>query len=1040
MKGLQKPSLFSAATETLIANLSPCLDGHKRRYIQGVVTLLWPFSLSSKKFSLLLSEPDFRLRGSKGQVKVIFHNNAAEKVSQSGVEIGDTVFISLDGVSWKDVDGNDSDSRGIEWDLEFDKRVLFEVYRQSKPFAVVDLKDTPNEIIKDSVYDGDSPVPTTTIPSITLSELTNKTWSSPAFSRSLARPMLSCGADEDSFALGRGRKRTKFGRLSSEWVYVGSSSNPPTVSRQIEESEFQSDLQDADSPSLYLPYETGTASPVGQHVEHQTITLAIPKPPTLADDKIGISSDSPEMRSSPRSVERNSNLEDYCPPTVGILQRAIRKGDTPETLNTLGLATTRSGLEGRRDDRNFGQCEVNVSHSMSSPKILPANFSAINMASPLNTSLSSHIVEPADKNTISEKERGISEFREPIQIERVSENQLQSAGTSSVKSEYEELAENNLSDRNQRLSMNTEDSSRFRGGNTYQPSVGKNANLSAGTDSHEPYYSFDVEESENSPVYSPTTLPSPKKIIAPYRGDREEHYNNSTLVQVPEAPFSSGEMLASRSSPSACSVHSAPDTQKAARSPRAMSVASTPENAGNMEIEPGRKEIGDATASTKVSALLPSHREEVSGCEIENTQQDNSSHNPDSRSYVRSKFYVDPSVYLDNTGSSSATFEHSISENALLHTPINKTPYHLLHPPPISDTHASQTSPSLSLSQQRQPFPDLAYVAEPGPAFPSALEGSFGLLSHNTFNMLEQHPPLMHHTDTAPSESELDSNKGNSTTNMDIIEYNCFSTPLRSPCLESDASSPGFKHPFPLENQLNSHVSGLRTKLSYFCPLSLLLDNFNQTTDTISVIVSQSSVSRATRVPRDHFITLHLTDSSIRGSTVCAQIFCKDKTCLPACIQGDIVLLRNFKVESVGHKMMLNSMGESSWAVFSQGAPGDVQIKGPPVEFGEEELAYVSDLCQWYTNDGQALVAQETARLRDSRSAETRSSLAPSENSSVTSRGQDSIARKYHRRKSTPRRIVVHELRGGRKYLDAGSPSDKESIHELRDGMVYTHL
>lgn len=92
------------------------------------MTLLWPFSSSTQSFSLLLSDPDFRLRRQHGQVKATFHGPSAESVAQSKVGIGDTVLLGLDGVEWinLEVEGA-TPGRGINWDLKFDDRVVLEV-------------------------------------------------------------------------------------------------------------------------------------------------------------------------------------------------------------------------------------------------------------------------------------------------------------------------------------------------------------------------------------------------------------------------------------------------------------------------------------------------------------------------------------------------------------------------------------------------------------------------------------------------------------------------------------------------------------------------------------------------------------------------------------------------------------------------------------------------------------------------------------------------------------------------------------------------
>ena len=240
-------------------------------------------------------------------------------------------------------------------------------------------------------------------------------------------------------------------------------------------------------------------------------------------------------------------------------------------------------------------------------------------------------------------------------------------------------------------------------------------------------------------------------------------------------------------------------------------------------------------------------------------------------------------------------------------------------------------------------------------------------------------------------------------------------------------------------SQVTSPAVGRRTRLAYFCPLSSLSRNFNSAVDTLSVVVSSSPVSQATHQPRDHYVTLHVTDPSTEGITVCAQAFCNDEDALPVASKGDVILLRNFKVSSADRKAVLCSTGKiSSWAVFIQGDENNVWIAGPPVEYDDDERAYVSELRQWYLEEGAELLEKKEALLSNRGSTEASMTGTSDAGSTASTRGGKKRSRRREK-KSTPRRLTVHELRHGRRYTDA-SPSDKESIHELRNGTLYAHL
>jgi hypothetical protein len=250
-----------------------------------------------------------------------------------------------------------------------------------------------------------------------------------------------------------------------------------------------------------------------------------------------------------------------------------------------------------------------------------------------------------------------------------------------------------------------------------------------------------------------------------------------------------------------------------------------------------------------------------------------------------------------------------------------------------------------------------------------------------------------------------------------------------------------------MSSAVNRDHPGLRSKYSYFAPLATLIDHYNSLIDTISVVSEVSPVSRATTGKKDFTLSLQVTDPSMAGTIVHAQIFRPYKSALPSVKEGDAILLRNFQVKSFNHSMMLVSVDTSAWAVFHN-ASKEAQIAGPPVEYGDEETAYATDLRQWYHEVGIAMVADyqlQASVLTASREATPVSSVAHSDAGSVDSasrevRGESSVSNRGSKRRKSHRRITIHELRDGRRYAEVGSPSDKESIHELRDGTLYANL
>ncbi|KAJ5573778.1 uncharacterized protein N7459_008205 [Penicillium hispanicum] len=242
-------------------------------------------------------------------------------------------------------------------------------------------------------------------------------------------------------------------------------------------------------------------------------------------------------------------------------------------------------------------------------------------------------------------------------------------------------------------------------------------------------------------------------------------------------------------------------------------------------------------------------------------------------------------------------------------------------------------------------------------------------------------------------------------------------------------------------------AQGLRSKLSYFAPLATLIDHYNALVDTISIVHDTSTISRAESGSRDYFMTIQLTDPSMAGTTLQAQIFRRYRSVMPLLAEGDAILLRDFKVRTYDHDVVLVSVEASSWAVFNGSGP-EAQVNGPPVEYNSEERAFASALRRWHSQVGASMVADRQLQVsieRDSMEARepTPESVVLSETGSLDSISRGDTfhsSRSSRRSRRSHRRVTIHELRDGRRYTEVGSPSSKESIHELRDGTVYANL
>lgn len=119
-----------ARAQLPIAQLEPSINS-STSLIRGIVTLVWPYSSLTNSTSVLLVEPDFRLRRNKGQVRITFRGRSAMIVARSGLNSGDRLVLALEGVEWIGDEGaTKTPGRGVDWELRFGERVILQVRAQ----------------------------------------------------------------------------------------------------------------------------------------------------------------------------------------------------------------------------------------------------------------------------------------------------------------------------------------------------------------------------------------------------------------------------------------------------------------------------------------------------------------------------------------------------------------------------------------------------------------------------------------------------------------------------------------------------------------------------------------------------------------------------------------------------------------------------------------------------------------------------------------------------------------------------------------------
>ena len=258
---------------------------------------------------------------------------------------------------------------------------------------------------------------------------------------------------------------------------------------------------------------------------------------------------------------------------------------------------------------------------------------------------------------------------------------------------------------------------------------------------------------------------------------------------------------------------------------------------------------------------------------------------------------------------------------------------------------------------------------------------------------------------------------------------------------------------------------GFRTNLSYFVPLATLPSHFATTVDVLAIALSGTPVTRATTGPRDYGQSLYITDPSslaLQHSITTAQIFRPNNRCFPIVEKGNALLLRDFKVQSFEKRLFLLSTESSAWAVFRKGA--DVQIRGPPVEYGAEERAFARGSWDWWaslSNDARKRLENAVPEYKKpiGTAKTTKSKVggknieAPIKKEELEGLGVDLPGSQIKRRESTKERslaldggedrdMVFESIEAPKRVLRArgakGANGRSESARESRFGTLFT--
>jgi len=334
---------------THIAELSPELAAIESKQFRATVTLIWPYSSSTRQFALLLAEPELRLRRKNGQVRARFSGASAKAIATAGVGIGDEVVLSLRGAEFVKEGAVSTPGKSIEWELSYTQTVVIQVYRNGSETANLELVDA-------------APTPAIGSPLRPAAPIPAREFSSPAFFK---RARLSDGpsfpapydplADETEDGHDRKRHRKSYGDWKA-WTYSARTPSPEKEDVNMEE-ELES-VEASPSRAGQLPRTpVSPQRPAGSlHVQEDEETE--PNTPTEEDaEVVGESSTGPPKDADSHDLhtgpdEHPSSDAQYAfggDTEIDTEVNTEEEGNTRDELNATSTSTTEADVEEQED-------------------------------------------------------------------------------------------------------------------------------------------------------------------------------------------------------------------------------------------------------------------------------------------------------------------------------------------------------------------------------------------------------------------------------------------------------------------------------------------------------------------------------------------------------------------------------------------------------------------------------------------------------------------------------------------------------------------
>jgi len=342
------------------------------RRVHAVVTLLWPYSSSTRQCALLLSERDFRLRARGGQIRVKFSGPAARAVAEGRLGIGDEVVLELGSGEWVTDEGGvpvrvPGKSVG---ELQFGRGVNLTVKRRGVDDVKVSVADDAVDEAEEEEEQALAQIQATPRQKANFrssfggSPGSAAIYSSPAYMRKAAKYSYLDGIsrlfeDEwDNQDLPRKKARTSIGDVKS-WKMVDRTPSPERLSSEVAVPEEDQDMAEVDS--LKETGEETTALVAVEAINSQTSqpgSLAKPSQDSTSLPSAGLTgtlprlqlpSASPTPQSSQVEIAAAQTIDPVTPRLVPLSSTAL-----PSTTPQISPLATKAAF-GRNVDAGLSQ-------------------------------------------------------------------------------------------------------------------------------------------------------------------------------------------------------------------------------------------------------------------------------------------------------------------------------------------------------------------------------------------------------------------------------------------------------------------------------------------------------------------------------------------------------------------------------------------------------------------------------------------------------------------------------------------------------------